>query len=220
MNLADFFTRLGTVFVPATVEMQIQIGLDAYIPSVPAGLPGKPDTVPDETAILFWDSQQTYLDGFRTLAVRTYTLTHAAVYTPQSGADFPLAWVDELVAGQPYQLASQPADWMPGPVTHLIGARPQATAPADFRAALADALSETMSASLAGGVICAADDYVVYWALGDDGGGVSKLAACCEWNHVATPEATSLEAGLWDEWPGLTVGSGTSMNMQFQRRWQ
>ena len=26
----------------------------------PAGLPDKPDTVPDETAILFWDSQQTY----------------------------------------------------------------------------------------------------------------------------------------------------------------
>ena len=59
MALPDFFTRLGTVFVPATVEMQIQVGLDAYFPTVPAGLSGKPDTVPDETAILFWDSQQT-----------------------------------------------------------------------------------------------------------------------------------------------------------------
>ena len=84
---ADFFTKLGTVFVPATVKMQIAIGLDGYLPSVPAGLEGKPDTVPDETAILFWDSQGTYTAGFDTLAVRTYTLTHGAVYRPPSGAN-------------------------------------------------------------------------------------------------------------------------------------
>ena len=76
-----------TVFVPSTVLMQIDIGLEGYIPSVLGGLEGKPDTVPDETAILFWESQQTYRDGFKTLAVRTYTLTHGAVYTAASGAE-------------------------------------------------------------------------------------------------------------------------------------
>jgi hypothetical protein len=220
MNLDDFFQRLGTVFVPATVEMQIQIGLDAYIPTVPAALPGKPDTVPDETAILFWDSQQTYTDGFKTLAVRTYTLTHAAVYTPQSGANFPNEWSGELASGQPYHLSNEPADWMPGPVTHVIGSRPQAQSPEDFRAALAEVSAGIASAGVQGAIVCAADDYVVYWVLGDDHGGAARIAGCCDWSHVAEPEPTSLPAGLWDDWPGLTIGSGASLNMQFERRWQ
>ena len=63
-----FFADLGSVFVPATVELQWPNGLDAYIPSFPAGK-GKPATVPDETAILFWDSQLTYHNGFNTLAI-------------------------------------------------------------------------------------------------------------------------------------------------------
>ena len=124
LALPDFFQKLGTVFVPATVKMQIAAGLDGYIPSVPAGLPNKPDSVPDETAILFWDSQQTYTDGFNVLAVRTYTLTHGAVYRPPSGAEFPVVYAGALVSEQPYYLIDKPADWMHGQVSHLIGGRP------------------------------------------------------------------------------------------------
>src|SRR5579862_9270454 len=76
LQLDQFYSKLGTVFVPSTVLMQINAGLYSYTPTVPAGLTGKPDMVPDETAILFWDSQETYWNGFNTLAVRTYTLTH------------------------------------------------------------------------------------------------------------------------------------------------
>ena len=137
LQLTDFFNKLGTVFVPATVEMQIAAGLDGYIPSVPAGLPGKPNSTPDETAILFWDSQQTYTDGFKTLAVRTYTLTHGAVYRPPSGAAVPIAYAGALAAEQPYYLIDRPADWMHGEVSHLIGSRPAAVAPDAFRDGLA-----------------------------------------------------------------------------------
>ena len=48
LRVSDFSSRLGAVFVPAGVEMQIAAGLVAYVPSVPAGLPNKPASVPDE----------------------------------------------------------------------------------------------------------------------------------------------------------------------------
>ena len=133
MDLPDFFARLGTVFIPATVLMQIDAGLSAYVPSVFAGLDGKPDTVPDETAILYWESQDTYTRGFDTLAVRTYTLTHGAVYTATSGAAFPVHFTGQLAANQPYHLTTGPNDWMHGQVHHLVGSRPDPQRPADFR---------------------------------------------------------------------------------------
>ena len=89
LSQEEFFKRLAQTFIPSTVEMQIQNGLDVYVPTIPCGMLDKPSTVPDETAILFWDSQQTYHDGFLTLAGRTYTLTHGGCYTSESRADFP-----------------------------------------------------------------------------------------------------------------------------------
>lgn len=219
----DFFTRLGTVFIPATVEMQIRAGLDTYIPSVPAGLPGKPDTVPDETAILYWDSQQTYTDCFKLLACRTYTLTHGACYTPQSGAQFPVLFTGTLTAEQPVFLINQSEDWMHGKVTHVVGGRPARLTPAAWITGVADALKSFQSSGIRGGVACVGNDYVVYWVLGDRGGAKSTAAALaklCDWNKVVTPKKTTLKKGLWDVWPGMNVTSGDSFNMQFKRRWE
>jgi hypothetical protein len=223
LALPDFFQRLGTVFVPATVEMQIDAGLDGYIPSVPGGLPDKPDSVPDETAILFWDSQQTYTDGFGTLAVRTYTLTHGAVYRPPSGAQFPVVYAGSLVSEQPYYLIARPADWMHGQVTHLIGGRPAAISPDQFRAALAPILSDIQrQGRVAGAIACAGDDYLVYWELAGPkpSDGVPALKAQLDWNQVLQPAPTRLTSSLHDAWPGMTVAAGASLNMQFERRWE
>lgn len=219
MQLSDFYTRLGTVFIPATVEMQIKAGLDTYIPAVPGGLAGKPDTVPDETAILFWDSQQTYTDGFKTLAVRTYTLTHGAVYQPPSGANFPVMFAETLTAEQPVYLIDKPADWMHGNVTHFIGGRPAGITPGNFIAGIAKALAPIPSSGIEGAIACAGNDYLVYWGLGDDGS-AAALAKLCDWNKTITPAKTTLEKGLWDVWPGMTVAAGDGYNMQFQRRWE
>src|SRR5262249_20709237 len=53
LELAQFYAKLGTVFVPATVLMQIDAGLQSYKPTVPAGPARKPDTRPRGTANLF-----------------------------------------------------------------------------------------------------------------------------------------------------------------------
>jgi hypothetical protein len=226
LALDDFLTRLGTVFVPATVRMQIDAGLRGYIPTVTAGLAGKPDTVPDETAILSWESQQAYADGFLTLAVRTYTLTHGGVYTahdPESRADFPVMFEDALANGAPVHLFEENADWMLGAVTHLVGARPAAQDAASFRGALAGALRQIRDdVSLDGAIACAGDNYLVYWELKPGGdaapSGVEILAELVAWHEVFTPAPTSVDAGLWDVWPGMQVRSGSSLNMQFERK--
>jgi len=222
--LSKFFANLGTVFVPATVEMQIAAGLDGYIPSIPAGLPGKPDSTPDETAILFWDSQQTWTDGFKTLAVRTYTLTHGAVYlTPPSGADLPTLYAGALTAEKPCYLIDRPADWMHGAVTHLIGSRPVAVTPDAFRASLAPILTDIQQqGAVAGAIVCAGDDYLVYWELAGEkpSGAIAALSAQLDWLKVLQPAPTRLTSGLHDVWPGMTIASGATLNMQFERRWE
>lgn len=170
LEIAQFYSKLGTVFVPATVLMQIDAGLCAYTPTVPAGLPGKPDGVPDETAILFWESQATYWNGFTRLAVRTYTLTHNGVYLTQnnqSRADFPVAFAGGLTADQPVYLFDRAADWMHGAVTHVVAARPARLTPAAFLTSAAAVLSNIKeSVPLDGAIACAGNDYLVYWELG------------------------------------------------------
>ncbi len=229
MTPALFMERLNTTFIPATVLMQIQAGLDAYIPTVLAGLPGKPPAAPDETAILFWDSQQTYRDAFELLAVRTYTLIHDSVYTPhpQSGAEFPRLFAGELEANQPYCLFEAPADWMHGSVSHLAGARPQDVTPGDFHAQAAAVLAAVRSeGGPAGAIFCTGDDYFVYWELHErhasEGSsvGVERLGQLCDWKYLAEAQPLGVEKGLWDRWAGLAVVAGDSLNMQFKRRWE
>lgn len=224
IDLPAFYQRLNTVFVPATVLMQIDAGLDAYVPTILGGLDGKPDEVPDETAILFWDSQQTYADAFETLAVRTYTLTHGAVYTQSSGAGFPLPFAGSLAANQPYHLSQSAADWMYGTVRHFAGGRPPDLDPASFRSKLGEVLAAAQKRAPAGAIACAGDDYVVYWELeGEEPGGGETRTALGEvtaWSHAGPARPLTLDTGLWDEWPGLDLEPGDSLNLQFQRRWE
>lgn len=219
---AQFFDRLSTVFVPSTVQMQIANGLQGYLPTVPAALPGKPDGVPDETAILFWDSQQTYTDGFKTLAGRTYTLTHGAVYRPPSGADFPTLFSGSLVAEKPVYLINKKADWMKGTVRHLFGSRPAAVKPADFRAGIVQVLGGIQKGGgPQGAIACAGDDYLVYWTLDSPSSGdLDALVKLLEWSKLVTCGPAIVEAGLWNDWPGMNIKPGDSFNMQFQRRWE
>jgi hypothetical protein len=229
LSVAQFCGKLGTVFVPATVKMQIDAGLQAYAPSIPAGLDGKPETVPDETAILFWESPATYWNGFTTLAVRTYTLTHGGCYVTannQSRADFPLLFAGQLAPEQPVFLFETAADWMKGTVGHIVGSRPAAQSPDQFRAAVAAALAGIQkNVALAGALACAGDDYLVYWELGPaaPGGplppsGIPALQAVLDWSQTFAPAPTYVPVGLWDEWAGMDVVSGSSFNMQFERR--
>lgn len=226
----QFYDKLGTVFVPATVLMQIDAGLHSYIPSVPLGLAGKPASVPDETAILFWKSQETYWNGFTRLAVRTYTLTHNGVYVTennQSRADFPALFSGSLTVDQPVFLFDQPADWMHGTVNHLVAARPANTGSSEFMADIAEVLANIQKdVPLNGAIACVGNDYLVYWEMGPVAPGVKQSpsgvpllqAVLRDWNQTFTPAPTFLPIGLWDEWARMDVRAGSSFNLQFNRQ--
>jgi hypothetical protein len=233
LTLADFYAKLGSVFVPATVKFQIHAGLHSYTPTVPAGLPGKPDYVPDETAVLYWKSEQTYWNGFTRLSVRTYTLTHNGVYvtsgSPLSRADFPVAFsgVDSLNVDAPVFLFHQDADWMKGTIRHIVAERPRSMEMPKFKQAIAEALTQIqkLTPQLDGAVACIGDEYLVYWELGAMAPGVKNPVSGIEilqkmltgWSQVFNPAPTYIPVGIYDEWPGMNVTAGSSFNMQFDR---
>lgn len=224
LTVEDFGNRLGSVFMPATVELQVAIGLNVYAPTVTAGLDGKPDAVPDETAIVFWDSRDVYDAAFKTLAARSYTLLHSVVFTPESHAHFPVPFGGELVSGQPAYLATSQADWMHGTIHHLVGSRPNNTTAEAFVAQIAAALRDAPSRP-EHAIVCAANDYLTYWELqaSDDTAPVSAidaLSACIEWNQTFEAKPTTLGGALWDDWEGIAVAPGQSFNYQFKRRWE
>jgi hypothetical protein len=228
LELSQFYGKLGTVLVPATALMQIDAGLHSYTPTVPAGLPGKPDAVPDETALLFWESQAAYWNGFTRLAVRTHTHTHHGVYAHhQSRADFPVAFAGSLSADQPVYLFEKPADWMRGAILHLVAARPPRLDVASFATGITRALSSIReTVALDGAIACAGNDYLVYWELGPVAPGTRQRpsgipllqAALTGWSHTFTAAPTFLPIGLWDEWSGMDVRAGSSFNLQFMRQ--
>jgi hypothetical protein len=230
LQLDQFYSKLGTVFVPATVLMQIDAGLCSYTPSVPAGLAGKPDTVPDETAILFWESPETYWNGFTRLAVRTYTLTHGGVYLTangQSRADLPVRFTGTLTVDQPVYLFDKPADWMRGTINHFVSERPTGMDATAFPPAVATVLSNIQKqVPLDGAIACVGNDYLVYWELRSAAPGTPTPPtgipllqdALKGWSQVFTPAPTFVPVGLWDEWTGMDVRAGSSFNMQFTRR--
>lgn len=221
-SYADFAKFLGNVFVPACALLQPDAGLCAYLPSMPAQ-DGKPASVPDQTALMFWATQQAYTDAFNTVAVRAYTNLHGDVYdTTRSSAQFPVPFAGQVVAEQPYHLFDAPADWMLGTVRHLVGARPAAQPAADFLAAVQAWAAGYQSARPQGvdaALLCAGDDYVVFWEHrpGDgDGSSLAGLAALVTpyLDKVAEPLAPE---GLWDDWAGFDLVTHDCANVQLRR---
>ena len=233
LPLEQFYSKLGTVFIPATVKLQIDAGLHSYTPAVTAGLEGKPDYVPDETAILFWKSQQTYWNGFTRLAVRTYTLTHNGVYitsgAPLSRADFPVLFsgADSLKLDAPVFLFNNDADWMNGTIRHIVAERPRNMDPDTFRKNIADALTkiQTLAPNLQAAIACIGDEYLVYWELGPLAPGTGSPVTgvtilqpiLSGWYKVLSPSPTFLPMSIYDSWSGMDVRAGSSFNMQFKR---
>jgi len=233
LELATFYSKLGTVFIPATVKFQIDAGLLSYTPTVPAGLLNKPDYVPDETAILFWGSQETYFNGFTRLAVRTYTLTHNGVYItnqqPMSRADFPKKFTANslITDDQPVFLFDAKVDWMKGAIRHLIAERPRSVTPEHFKNQISESLNQIQGLSdhLLGAIACVGEEYLVYWelgpiAVGQKGpvSGIDFLKPILNgWKYQFNPAPTFLPISIYDEWSGMDVVAGSSFNMQFER---
>jgi hypothetical protein len=73
-----FIEKLGTVFMPMTVQMQRLFGLTAYLPAI---LPEtKSEGMPDEIALVFYQTQGAYHEAKRCVGGRSYSELHQLLF--------------------------------------------------------------------------------------------------------------------------------------------
>ena len=227
----DFAAFLGSIFVPSCALLQPPVGLRAYVPTmVPQA--NKPAAVPDQTALMFWDTPQSHDLANGCVAVRAYQNLHGDLYdmvrshTPEVPLALP-ATAKDFVAEQPYFIFPDEADWMFGKIIHVVGARPARIHPADFLAAVfnwAKQFQQQRPAGADGALVCAGNDYAVAWVYAAKPGSgfnsvLKSFAALVDVQLDISPRTTPMPAGLWNKWSGfdLTKPAYSSMNIQLDR---
>jgi hypothetical protein len=221
-----FRVRMGQVFIPAAVQIQAPLGLTACLPTV---LPiDRPDGLPDEIALAFYESKAVYGRTLRaTTAGRTYSLLHGAVFSLRaSRSGFPSLLGAELRPDVPYYLFTQPADWYLGECRLLIGTPPAGTNPPAFRGTVHRLLRRLQGRppkDLDGAIVVATDQYLLYWEhWRDECPGLSTVSDLSRlvkpvMTTTARPERVASDA--FAPYPGLTIpAEGDSLNLQFERR--
>jgi hypothetical protein len=107
-----FADKLRDMFVPATVQMLQPLGLTAYLPTL---LPGADTSLPDEIALVFYESQQAYNDARNTPTGRAYAELHGTAFdSKSSSSSFPQLFHGTLQDNTAYHLFVEPAQWQVG----------------------------------------------------------------------------------------------------------
>ena len=218
-----FFGKLGSIFIPATVQIQGPVGLAAYLPSV---LPArKPETAPDEIALVFYEYQAAYDEAKETVGGRSYSDMHALVFDlSRSTSGFPIRFEGELEPEMRYHLFDEHVDWQFGAVNTFVGVS-GGREPQVFTNAVREFLL-TVQAQGAGGpdgaVAVASTEHVVYWEhwpTADQNSLIPRLAELVEPVYHEAVEPQPLFEELWTRpYAGVTVSGGESFNTQFTRR--
>jgi hypothetical protein len=174
---AGFRRTLGTLFIPAWTQLTAPLGLTAYVPSVPPRTDASPQ-IPDEIAIVFFESKKVYNAIKRSTAGRLCGKTlHGTVFAWQedpsplrkSSSGFPSRMPDLDEAAlefQPersqkahenneagstgYYLFDNEADWHYGATRVFVGARPKTTGTDAYRHAIHQAYANLRSNRPAG----------------------------------------------------------------------
>ena len=123
-NKTRFLEQLGSVFMPSTVMLMRDLGLTAYFPAIPPA--ERPASCPDEVAIVFYESQQTYKDTRRHVGGRLYATLHESVFRfgdNGSWSEFPVPLPRTLRSRTAYHLFDEPIDWYGGRTRVCIGVR-------------------------------------------------------------------------------------------------
>jgi hypothetical protein len=224
MSQQAFLSALGSIFIPATAQLQRLYGLTAYLPTVLS--PDKPDGVPDEIALVFYESQQSYNDTKMTVAGRAYSSLHATVFAlPQSESGFPSLLGEAMEFDVPYHVFKESVDWQLGFTQVFVGTRPAATKPEKFAASLfqfVDGLRQNRPRGLDGAVVCATAAWVLYWEHWTDEdaslrGRIADLPKLAKRVLLQAHTSISIPTELAQHYAGLTIEGGESFNIQFPR---
>jgi hypothetical protein len=221
----QFVDELRTIFIPATAQLQRLYGLTAYLPTV---LPkNKPEVVPDEIALVFYESQQAYNDTKQIVVGRAYSLLHETVFAfPASQSGFPDLLGSSAFVDNPYHLFTGSVDWQEGFTQVFVGTRQSSTSPQEFLSRLQLFFQEQQrqaASGFDGGVFCISSNWVLYWEHWESerasqiGGRISQLPKLAERVLLQTYVPQKIDSSLTAHYSGLRLEEvdSKSLNILF-----
>lgn len=220
----DFLTALGTIFIPATAILQRLYGLTAYLPTVVPQT--KPAGVPDEIALVFYESQLAYNDTALIVAGRTYSALHKTIFAfPASLSGFPVLLGAKLALDTPYFLFPDAVDWQGGYSLVYVGARDPSIPAQQFSAGIQKYLRQLQKkrpVGMDGAVVCVSAPYVVYWEhwkseAASTRGRIADLAKLSQRVLLQPHAPTPVNIAITDQYPGIAAVDSRSFNILFPR---
>ena len=216
-----FIEKLRTVFMPMTVQMQRLFGLTAYLPAI---LPEtKSEGMPDEIALVFYQTQGAYHEAKRCVGGRSYSELHQLLFDmPASVSSFPEMFTGEVQPDKAYHLFPKSVDWQIGSARLYAGTRRPKLKEAGFLKRLGQVAAELQKVpgSLDAVIFCATNEWLVWWEHSLD----SPPETNTRFNEIAvevfSPVARRVQVprNLLRPYVGLTLnGRGDFLNTQFQR---
>ncbi len=222
LAVPDFLTALGSIFMPITVQLQRLYGLTAYLPAVPPS--EKAAGVPDEIALVFYETQQAYNDSKLIVAGRAYSRLHMTVFDLSTSLSaFPVPLPNQLGFDTPYYLFTDAANWQTGFSQVFVGTRKAAMPQEKFASKLLDFLKhirEHRPKGLEGAIVCVNANWVIYWEHWTNEGAslkghISDLAKLADLVMLKPSAPVAIEPELTAHYPGITVKGGQSFNLRF-----
>ncbi len=218
---SDFTNKLGSVFMPITVQMQRLYGLNAYLPMVPPETDNK--QTPDELALVFYSTQGCYKEAKRCVGGRAYSDMHELVFDmKESKSGFPELFSGKVEFDKPYYIYETSVDWQSGSTRMSLGERLTGVTAEDFRKAIESLATKVKSipGGLDGVIFCLEPDWVAWWEHSRDDikhdVGLSKVAKLIYSN---TPRTVRTQTSLTTPFAGISVNTkGDFINFQFSRK--
>ena len=216
-----FIEKLGTVFMPMTVQMQRLFGLTAYLPAI---LPEtKSEGMPDEIALVFYQTQGAYHEAKRCVGGRSYSELHQLLFDmPASASSFPELFTGEVQPDKAYHLFPKSVDWQIGSARLYAGTRRSKVREAGFLKKLGQVATELQKVpgNLDAVIFCATKEWLIWWEHSSE----STPEPNARFNEIAvevfSPVARRVQVpgNLLRPYSGLTLNArGDFLNTQFQR---
>lgn len=219
----QFYEALGSIFIPATVQLMAPSGLQAYVPAVLPSISNP--SIPDEIALVFYPDPQTYHAACDdSCAGRAYSRLHSTLFSfeaqgsrPASHSSFPVlldASTDQIGA---LQVHDPGGEWQSGVVVSDVVMRGQASGESfveQCNRSLAEWGAQPPEGLL--GLYAYLDsEFMVCWARWEEPTRLPGLNLLGEPVFHAIAESLTVPESPFVEYSGVVVSGGSSFNLQF-----
>ncbi|MFO7593662.1 MAG: hypothetical protein R6X15_06425 [Pseudomonadota bacterium] len=221
----EFYESLGSIFIPATVQIMQPLGLTAYLPTV---LPANNNpAIPDEIALVFYPSCRHYEQAKNSsTGGRAYQKLHSTIFNfqplpeaPKSHSSFPLLFdqaSNKQLPNGNYSLFSTTVNWQTGnPVVLVAGFNTEARSRTIQRL---ENIQRSPPEGLDGLIFALQNDFIVVWAHWRHEPATRNILEGIEGLRIivnSSYESLTLPMPVTTSFPGIPVTAGRSFNFQF-----